>query len=41
MLDGYTSSHFNTKVKQHWARIILGWETLQGISGFDGTTMVV
>ncbi len=29
---GYTSSHSNTEVKQHWAWIILGWETLQGIS---------
>ena len=23
---GNTSSHLNTEVKQHWARIVLGWE---------------
>ncbi len=34
---GHTSSHLNTEVKQHWAWIILGWETLQGISGSAGT----
>ena len=34
---GYTSSHLNTEVKQHWAWIVLGWETLQGISGSAGT----
>ncbi len=34
---GYTSSHLNTEVKQHWAWILLGWETLQGISGSAGT----
>ncbi len=34
---GYTSSHLNTEVNQHWAWIILGWETLQGISGSAGT----
>jgi len=28
---GYTSSHSNTEVKQHWAWLLLGWETLQGI----------
>ncbi len=27
---GYTSSHSNTEVKQHWAWIILGWETPPG-----------
>ncbi len=30
---GYTSSYSNTLVKQHWAWIILGWETPQGFSG--------
>ncbi len=30
---GYTSSYLNTLVKQHWAWIILGCETLQGILG--------
>ncbi len=34
---GYTSSHMNTEVKQHWAWILLGWETLQGIPGSAGT----
>ncbi len=34
---GYTSSHSNTEVKQHWAWILLGWETLQGIPGSAGT----
>ncbi len=34
---GYTSSHSYTEVKQHWAWIILGWETLQGIPGSAGT----
>jgi hypothetical protein len=29
--------HMITKVKQHWAWIVLGWETLQGISGSSGT----
>ncbi len=29
--------HSNTEGKQHWAWIILGWETLQGISGSAGT----
>ncbi len=33
----YTSSHSSTEVKQHWALIILGWETLLGISGSAGT----
>jgi len=33
MLDRYTSSRLNTEVKQHWAWIILGWVTLQGMSG--------
>ena len=33
---GYTSSHTNTEVKQHWAWILLGWETLQGIPGSAG-----
>jgi hypothetical protein len=32
-LVGYTSSHLNSEVKQHWGRIILGRETLQGIPG--------
>jgi hypothetical protein len=27
----------NTEVKQHWALIVLGFETLQEISGFAGT----
>ncbi len=35
---GYTGSHLNNEVKQHRAWIILGWETLQGISGSAGTT---
>jgi hypothetical protein len=30
---GYTSSHSNTAVKQHWACIALGWESLESISG--------
>jgi hypothetical protein len=34
---GYTSSHSNTEVKQHWTCIVLGWETLQIISGSAGT----
>ncbi len=34
---GHTSSHSNTEVKQHWAWILLGWETLQGIPGSAGT----
>ncbi len=34
---GNTSSHSNTEVKQHWAWILLGWETLQGIPGSAGT----
>jgi hypothetical protein len=34
---GYTSYHSITEVKQHWAWIIHGWETLQGISGSAGT----
>jgi hypothetical protein len=34
---GYTSSHTNTEVKQHWAWILLGWETLQEIPGSAGT----
>ncbi len=34
---GYTSSHSKTEVKQHWAWILLGWETLQGIPGSAGT----
>ncbi len=34
---GYTSSHSNTEVKQNWAWILLGWETLQGIPGSAGT----
>jgi hypothetical protein len=33
---GHTSSHSNTEVKQHWAWILLGWETLQGIPGSAG-----
>ncbi len=33
---GCTSSHLNTEVKQHWAWILLGWETLQGIPGSAG-----
>jgi hypothetical protein len=33
----YTSSHSNTEVKQHWAWIILGCETLKGISSSAGT----
>jgi hypothetical protein len=37
---GYTSSHTNTEVKQHWAWIILGWETLQRISGSAGTYLL-
>ncbi len=32
---GYTSSHLNIEVKQHWAWIILEWETLQGIYKFS------
>ncbi len=32
----YTSSHSNTEVKQHWAWILIGWETLQGIPGSAG-----
>jgi hypothetical protein len=32
-----TGSHSNTEVKQHKAWIVLGWETLQGISGSAGT----
>ncbi len=34
---GYTSSNSNTEVKQHWAWIKLGWETLQRISGSAGS----
>jgi hypothetical protein len=26
---GHTSTHLNTEVKQRWARIVLGWETIQ------------
>ena len=26
-MDGFTSSRVNTKVKQHWARRVLGWGT--------------
>jgi hypothetical protein len=37
---GCTSSNLNTEVKQDWAVIILGWETLHGISGFAGTVWI-
>jgi hypothetical protein len=38
---GYSSSFSDTDVKQHWAWIILGWDSLQGISGSVGTIAVV
>jgi hypothetical protein len=34
---GYPCSHLNTEVKQHWAWIMLGWDTFKGISGSAGT----
>jgi hypothetical protein len=30
---GYTRYHSNTEVEQHWTWIILGWDSLWGISG--------
>ncbi len=36
---GYTSFHSNFEVKQHWAYIVLGQETLQRISGSAGTPL--
>jgi hypothetical protein len=33
----YTISHLNTEVNQHWAWLVLEWETLQGISGSAGS----
>jgi hypothetical protein len=36
---GYTRSHLNTEVKQHWVWIVLGWETLQGNSDSVGTAV--
>jgi hypothetical protein len=38
---GYTSSHSNYEVKEHWTRTILGWETLPEMTGSDGTIAVV
>ena len=29
MFHVYTGSHSNTEVKQHWARLALGWVTVQ------------
>ncbi len=38
---GYTSSHSNIKVQQNRASLVLGWETIQGISGSAGAAVVV
>jgi hypothetical protein len=38
---GYTNSHSNTEVKQHWAWIIFEWETLQEFPGSPDVSAVV